>query len=125
MARSVLCDREGAFLLSRCHSEPIVDNDGYICCSACGRPISRADVEALGGKLEPEDPAEGVWETSATVTITTKAHVRISGKGPHPDLVDWESVSMELDKRIEEAGQIPEDVQVDHITVSSETEPWT
>jgi hypothetical protein len=65
-----------------------------------------------------------LWEHPATVTISTALHVTLRGAGPHPDLVDWEEAALALDRRIEERGSVPADVEVMHCTVHSETEPW-
>lgn len=64
------------------------------------------------------------WEDTATVEIRTYLHVKIKGRGPHPDMVDWEAAGLALDRRIEKEGHLPGDVEVMYASVTSETEPW-
>lgn len=64
------------------------------------------------------------WEDFATVRVEKIYHVRIKARGPHPDLADWEAASMALDRRIEQEGDVPADVEVTYASLTSETEPW-
>jgi hypothetical protein len=77
-------------------------------------PEHDVSLPAQGDSKLPE------WEHTATVTIRTTAHVRLKGRGPHPDFVDWEHIGLDLDKRVERDGHLPPDLVVDYVSVDSE-----
>jgi hypothetical protein len=76
--------------------------------------------------MPDQSNADGEHEIYATVRIATYMHVRLRYDAPHPDLGDFEGMAHALERRIEEEGQLPDDVTsaVDYATVSAEVEPW-
>lgn len=85
----------------------------------------RGTRDASGGFQSETRDALGTFELHATVRVEKVMHVRFSYRAPHPDIADFEALSVELDRRVEtNGGEVPDDVKVDYVAVSSETEPW-
>jgi hypothetical protein len=78
--------------------------------------------------MPQQPPASNVetFELYASVHIRTDLHVRIEYRAPHPDIADFDAISEELGRKIEQEGAasgLP-GVTVDHVSICAEVDPW-